>query len=295
MLQKYHPKRLLSVKTKERLKAARLNTVHAFRQRDADRRMLPDFVIVGAQKCGTSSLYGYLAEHPQVAPALTKEVHFFDLNYDQPVSWYQAFFPRHGASLAGEPHDGGTITGEATPYYLHHPLVANRIATMLPQIKLIVLLRNPIERTYSAYHHQVRKGREHETFEDAIQLESVRTAGELEKLAADDSYYSLAHHHFSYLDRSVYHPQLERYYEFLPRDQILVLESSALYREAAVTYTRVLEFLNLSFHRLTTFRNYSRPANAEPMNPKTRDTLAAYFGPQNESLFHLIGQEFDWH
>ena len=112
---------------------------------------LPDFVIIGAQRCGTSSLYSYLIEHPQIAPATRKELHYFDLNYAAGDEWYRSQFPQ----FPDTPFDGRlTVTGEASPYYLFHPMAAERCASVVPDAKLIVMVRDPVERAYSHYHHE---------------------------------------------------------------------------------------------------------------------------------------------
>src|SRR5580692_9445955 len=125
--------------------------------------MLPGFLIVGAQRCGTTSMYRALSEHPEVRKAvLHKGVHYFDMNYGRGLGWYRAHFP-----LAR----GGGVTFESSPYYLFHPLAAERIAADLPGVKLIVLVRDPVERAYSAYTHERARGFETESFEQAIERE----------------------------------------------------------------------------------------------------------------------------
>lgn len=145
----------------------------------ADRkRMLPDFVIIGAQKSGTSFFYNLLTRHPQIEKAATKEVHFFSRYYDLGPSWYNSHFPFPRQKDASNP-----LTGEATPYYLLHPLAARRAADTIPQARLIVMLRNPVDRAYSHYQHQVRMGNEPlPSFEEAIAAEGTRIEGEREKI-----------------------------------------------------------------------------------------------------------------
>jgi hypothetical protein len=161
---------------------------------------IPRFIIIGAQRCGTTSLYSYLIGHPYVASALQKEIHFFDLNFKKGVSWYRTQFPQLG--------EQGFITGEGSPYYIFHPHVPKRIFDTVPRAKLILLLRNPVDRAYSHYHHEVKLGVEPLSFEDAIDREEERLHGQGEKIIADESYYSFNHQHYSYLCRGVYAYQL---------------------------------------------------------------------------------------
>ena len=104
-------------------------------------RRLPDFLIIGAQKCGTSSMFAYLNQHPQMKLPDVKEIHFFDLNYSNGLDWYTSHFPP--ASLSHR-----MVTGEASPYYLFHPHVPERVRLHCPDVKLVVMLRNPVDRAY---------------------------------------------------------------------------------------------------------------------------------------------------
>ena len=204
----------------------------------------PDFLILGAQKAGTSSLFNYLCEHPAVEQPFKKELHFFDRPavYRRGIDWYQAFFPK--TSNAG----GGikSITGEGTPYYLYHPRVPALVARHFPKAKLIAILRNPADRAYSHYQMVVRRGTQEKlSFEDAIDAESERLDGVTERMLADDNYESAAHIHFSYLARGRYAEQLMRWAEYFPREQMLVLESDCLRNEQAATLAKVYEFLGI--------------------------------------------------
>ncbi|RAQ39531.1 deacetylase sulfotransferase, partial [Arthrospira sp. O9.13F] len=137
----------------------------------------PHFIIIGTQKGGTNSLYQYLCQHPQIIPAASKEIHYFTLNYHQPPQWYQSQFPRL-------PHPQ-QLTGEGSPYYLYHPAVPQRLHQYSPQVKLIVLLRNPVDRAISHYYWEVKLGCEPLSLEKAIAAEAGRLKGEQEKLSAN--------------------------------------------------------------------------------------------------------------
>jgi Sulfotransferase domain len=202
-----------------------------------------DFLIIGAQKCGTTSLYNYLVQHPQIVPALQKEVHFFDFNFDKGLDWYFGQFPNYN------PADN-LITGEASPYYIFHPLVAKRVHQLFPKVKLIVLLRNPVERAISHYYHEVRLGCEPLCLEEAIASEPIRLQGETEKLIADGTYYSFNHQHYTYLSRGIYVDQLQSWFNLFPREQFLILKSEDLYANPAQVLNKVLEFLEVSPYQL---------------------------------------------
>ena len=147
---------------------------------------MPDFLIIGTQRGGTTSLYNYLLARPQIAAATRKEVHFFDNNFHRGIPWYRAHFPSLIQGDMAETIRGQRfITGEASPYYLFHPHAPARAALVVPKAKLIVLLRNPVDRAYSHYCRMVKKGRETLSFEDALAQEEIRTRGEGQRLAAD--------------------------------------------------------------------------------------------------------------
>ena len=135
-------------------------------------RSLPDFIMIGGMKCGTTSLFQYLQQHPGVSRVYVEEVHFFDLHYGRGLNWYRAHFPVKGKGEA-------TICGDDSPYYIFHPLVPARVREDVPGAKLIALLRNPVDRAYSHYHHELRRGREDLSFEKALDREEERLEGEV--------------------------------------------------------------------------------------------------------------------
>lgn len=252
-------------------------------------RVLPDFLILGAQRAGTTSLYSYLSAHPNIAPALVKEVHFLDYNFERGEGWYRAHFPTQFEKW----RKNFLVTGEGSPYYLFYPHAAWRAKHLVPRAKLIVLLRNPVERAYSHYQHQVRMGLEDLAFEEALAREAERLIGEFEIILDDPSYYSFNYQNYSYRARGMYAEQLTRWFKFFPREQFLILQSEAFYQEPAHTFERVLDFLNLPRWQPETFR-VSNEGAYEKMNPQTRAALGEFFAPHNARLYELLGVEFNW-
>jgi hypothetical protein len=260
-------------------------------------RVLPDFVIIGAQKAGSTSLYRYLATQPGIRLSSKKEVHYFDLNYERGEGLYLRHFPlAPGARLRRAASNDVPVVGEATPYYLFHPLAPERMAKTLPHAKLIAVLRNPVDRAYSHYQHQLRKGRETLGFRDALQAEVDRLAGEERRLACEPGYRSENHRHFSYLARGRYAEQLERWYRSFPREQVLVVESEELGHQRRTVLDKVLKFIgapNSRMDKLEAEGEYNQGSYAA-MDDGTRDWLRAYFAPHNERLFALLGARFAW-
>ena len=193
--------------------------------------MSPSFIIIGSQKGGTSSLFHYLKYHPQIKRPIKKEMHFFNLNYDKGINWYLAHFPMKSAAH---------ITGEASPDYLFHEHTAERIKQMNPHMKLIVLLRNPIERAYSAYQMNRRMGIDpRPTFQDAVDFE-------LNHLKSTSDQYNYEKHNFYYLQRSKYAEQLSRWIKHFSQDRFMVIESQSFFDKTKEALLKIYEFLGIT-------------------------------------------------
>lgn len=270
-------------------------------------RLMPDFLIIGAQRCGTSSLYFYLTDHPNIVPAFNKEIHFFDENYVKGLRWYRAQFPSALQKYYVEHvRKHGFVTGEATPSYLFHPHTAGRISEIMPRVKLIVLLRNPVDRAYSQHWYNVKaKQIEPLSFKDAIEAEQERIAGEREKMLADENYVSPTYRPFSYLTRGIYIDQLRCWMDHYPKEQFLILKSEDLYSNPGRSVKQALEFLGVSSAEIDTnkeYRRYKVPTKAgykvkdahPKLDPELRKYLVDYFRPHNARLYELCGRNFDW-
>jgi Sulfotransferase domain len=247
-------------------------------------RPLPDFLILGAQKAGTTALYAYLRWHPQITGPSWKEVSYFDRHYGRGRRWYRGHFPARS---------GERLVGEASPGYLFHPLAPERVAETVPGAKLIALLRDPVDRALSHYHHEVALGREPLSFEDALDAEPERTRGEEEHLVREPGYWSAPWWDHTYLARGRYAEQLERWLAVFRREQLLVLASEELAADPGRTYARVLEFLGAPRHELESYPRVYEQAYAE-MRADTRRRLVNYFAEPNGRLYELLGRDFGW-
>lgn len=189
---------------------------------------LPDFLIVGAMRSGTTSLSQYLSEHPAVFIARSKELHFFDLNerFERGLEWYASNF-------ASAP--SGARLGEATQTYMYLPNALDRIATVLPGRRAIGILRDPADRAYSHYWHNIERGREHLGFEDAIRAEPDRLDGADVRTRL----------RYSYVDRGRYLRQLEDLERVFGAENVLVLLFEDLTRAPAAVFSRVCRFLSV--------------------------------------------------
>lgn len=263
-----------------------------FRIASSSLRCLPDFIIIGAPKCGTSSLYYYLSQHPQIKPCIKKEINFFNAgkdphvdDYAKGLSWYRAFFP---LDLRRQHR---FFTGEASTLYMFSPLVPERIHKHLPGIKLIALLRDPITRAHSQYFHELRKGRESLSMLDAFLAEESRIS---KALKAKD-YKSPDLLNYSYLKKGLYAEQLERYLEYFSRDQILVLQSETFFEKTHEVMKLVWDFIgvdqNFFVPDLTTKQ---KGKNKKNMSPDVLNYLRSYYNEPNQRLFELLGRSFNW-
>ena len=249
-------------------------------------RPLPDYLILGAQRCGTTSLQSLLCNTPGVVPPTwRKGIHFFDTDYTKGVEWYRTHFPMARSR-------DGSITGEASPYYLFHPAVSSRIHEVVPDVKMIVLLRDPVERAVSHHKHEVRRGFESLGLEEAINVEPSRLAGEEETLVGDPTARSFNHQHYSYVSRGRYAEQLERYLRLFPRESLLVLESECFWEEPESAIGEVSAFLELDMEGLALpHKNATRSSD---IPHALRERLNALFAESNSALLPLVGRPFRW-
>lgn len=237
---------------------------------------LPDFLGVGVQKGGTTTLQAMLQEHPGVFLPPTKELHFFSLHYSEGEEWYRQQF------AATQP---GQRCGEITPYYLFHPEAPARIKRLLPEVRLIMLFRDPVERCLSGVFHSRRLGFELLQLEEALDVELGRLAGAEAALAAPDGRH-FSHQVHSYLSRSRYDLQLARYDQLFPPEQMMLLRSEDLFQNPEALWKRVLSFLGLSDWPLPSSfgRLNASVGEAEGVDPSVRRKLRAELATTYEVL-----------
>lgn len=288
-----------------RVRLTARRTVRRYGMLTAAGRALPDFLIIGAKRGGTTSLYRYLAQHPDVLPLFPsarsfpmredrKGVHYFDSHHDRGLTWYRSHFALAPyRSLLARQRGRKTVTGEASPYYLFHPQAAGRAAVELPEAKLIVLLRNPVERAYSHWRERRRERAETLEFAEALAIEPSRLEGEHQRLLDDPGYRSLAHEHQSYLTQSLYLEPLSVWLAAFPRGQFCILRSEDLYREPQATVDRVCSFLGLPLQRLAGLEPWNATAG-EGMSPAMRQQLSERVVDHNRRLADLLGMDLGW-
>jgi hypothetical protein len=239
---------------------------------------MPDFVIIGAQRSGTTSLYSWLCSHPDIDPATRKELHYFDTQYGRGERWYRSQFPIRRR---------GRLAGESTPYLLFHPLAPRRAAQDLPDsTRFIVLLRDPVERALSHYWLSCSQDHETEPLARAIDLEEDRLRGETELILSGGV--STPHRRFSYVARGEYAGQLRRWFSEIPRERFLVLESERLFTGPSTG--RVTEWLGLPPNPLPfPASNHAERTGESDEVEAVVARLRLHFVPHNQELFELLG------
>ena len=260
----------------------------------ASRRSLPDFLIVGAQRCGTTSVYRYLIQHPSVLfPNLTKGTHWFDEEYQRSEAWYRSNFPLDKVRHARELETGGpVVVGEGCPYYMFHPAVPARIAQHLPEAKLIVVLRDPVARAWSQYNHEYRRSHESLSFEAALDAEEARLAGADEILLSGPRRH-FNHQHHSYVARGRYAEQLERLWTHVDRDRCLVLYAADLERDPSTVMQRVHGFLGIPVRETPSTGKWNAYDNKE-IEPHLQARLSAAFEESDAWLAEHLEEPPPW-
>ena len=268
------------------------------RRLSASSRPLPELLIIGAQRAGTSSLYKYMGHHPCVVPSFRKETHYFSLHYEKGSDWYRAHFPSRWRRALTQRQRGEALTFESTPYYLFHPLAAARAASVVPQARILALVRHPVERAFSHYCHNVRHGREALSFEEALAAEPERLAGEVERMMLDGTYRSRRHARFSYVARGFYADQLQTWMSHFPAERFMVVRSEDLFEHTPGVYADVLAFLGIPEWQPKRFENFSyvkrRPTGGPSMRSDTRRRLLEQFEPHNRRLEELLNRSLEW-
>lgn len=262
------------------------------RKLNASQRALPNCLIIGAQKAGTSSLYHYLIQHPQVHKSLKKEIHYFDGglkdNKDtflRGKNWYRSHFPLQKEMKKND------VCIDATPMYLFNPLAPARIKTLLPTAKLIILLRNPVERAISHYFHVQRHGFEELSLKEALTQEELR----LREIKLLNNYKNPAFRLYSYQERGLYLEQIKRYQALFNERQILILHSDDLFQHPKDSLKQVFQFLNLDdSYLIPDLKSQNVGNNKGKVSDEVYLQLQDYFEQANKELFEHIKKNYHW-
>ncbi len=281
---------------RDSIRSVGIRIVQPLGERTQRGRILPDFLLVGASRSGTTSLHRALAGHPAVVtPLFHKGVHYFDVQYARGMDWYRGHFPlRVPADVRTRLRGQRPRTFESSGYYVHHPLAPQRIARDLPGVRLLVMVRDPVERAYSAHRHEHLRGFEPEpSFERALDMEEDRLRGEVERMITDPGYTSFSHRHHSYVDRGHYATQIRRLFDLVGRERVHVLDSETFFACPEAEFEKVLHFLELDAWRPKAFEQHNaRPRS--PMPERVREQLTRHFDCPDAELSALLGRPLAW-
>ena len=256
-------------------------------------RVLPDFVVIGSSKSGTTSLHHYIIQHPSIIAE--RNVHFFEYIHTDSIEWYRAHFPtKVYKNFKKIIRKEKLIVGEQTATYLFHPLIPKRIHDTLKTVKLIVVLRNPVDRAYSNYQHQVREGIEKQTFEEAIKSELKRI-----EICKNNPEYKINNNDFnnnvvfSYLRHGIYVDFIKAWMKFFTKEQFLILPTYELNNNRVKFLKQVFDYLNVPNFEISDIERQN-VGEYKKLDKSTRKFLVDYYRPHNERLFELLGKKFEW-
>jgi hypothetical protein len=246
----------------------------------------PDFMIIGAQKAGTTGLFDALGKHSRITSSSVKEVHYFDNDewYGKgDIAEYHSFFPL--------PNLRWSKKFESSPFYIYHPRVAERLHAYNSDLKLIILLREPASRAFSAwtmYHHHFKKGgfshlHDPRPFSQAI-------SEEIENMDQEN----FEANRIAYVKRGIYYSQIEQYLKYFSIQQILILESSFLRMHPNDAFRRIQKFIGVPEEQLTVSSKNVRQIDESYRYKTELGELGAFYKPYNDRLYSLIGESYDW-
>lgn len=262
-------------------------------------RTLPDFLVIGTKRGGTTSLFNYLTMHPGILGLFPqsrarKSSDYFFKHRGEGDQWYRSHFPTTSYRRGKERRLGyPPVAGEASPYYLWDPRIAAQVRRVAPDVKAIALLRDPVERAWSHYKERRKNGVEPLGFAEALAAEDARTDGELARMLADPDYYGTAHDWYTYRARGVYLPQLHNWLSVFPQEQLLVLRSEDLYADVQGTFAVICDFLGVQRHELPSTRTFNAAETSSVPHEAGAD-LRAFYAPHNQALAAFLGRPLNW-
>ena len=254
-------------------------------------RVIPDFLVIGAKRCGTTSLYQHLPEHPCISKSPYDNMGFFNDNFHLGVNWYKSFFPTTFTRNKIKSKFGGFLAFDVTTKYMEEESTANNVYQTKPNMKIIIILRNPVDRAYSQYHLSVRQTAERRSFEDVVEENMNRLNKESHEHYEIKPRFSAKED--NYLKKGLYALQLRYWLKIFPRENILIVSTEEFESNQQIIYNKIFEFLNISKFEVKNTKKMEK-GNYLPMKSETRNLLLDYFRPHNHELFELINMEFDW-
>jgi len=254
-------------------------------------RVIPDFLVIGAKRCGTTSLYQHLPEHPCISKSPHDNMGFFNDNFHLGVNWYKSFFPTTFTRKKIKSKFGNFLAFDVTTKYMEEESTANNVYQTKPNMKIIIILRNPVDRAYSQYHLSVRQTAERRSFEDVVEENMNRLNKESHEHYGRKPKFSVEED--NHLKKGLYALQLRYWLKIFPRENILIVSTEEFESNQQIIYNKIFEFLNISKFEVKNTKKMEK-GNYPPMKSETRNLLLDYFRSHNHELFELINIKFDW-
>lgn len=250
-------------------------------------RTKPSFLIIGSQKAGTTSMHYYLNQNSYIESPVIKETHFFNMHYDRKMHYYRSIFPLKKKNIQ---------TFESTPDYLDHPLAPELCYKHLPDVKIIVLLREPVSRAFSHFNF-IKRRREEEnklTFEEALEREEERVQKAFDIMPKDRYHSGRIFSDYAYKRKGEYAKHLKNWLKFYPKHHFYFINFKDFIINPANILEGVCNFLDIPYEHITTVRHQNKTIYNNPIKDDTKQMLSNYYLLHNEELFKLIGQKYDW-
>jgi len=255
-------------------------------------RVLPNFIVIGVGRGATTTLHHNLSKNPCLHSAAYDEAGFFDDNFHLGESWYRSLFPTKFTKNKIIKNYNHFLSYEVTPSYIRKPWVARRIKKLLPNVKLIAILRNPVDRAYSHYNMGVNESNDKRSFEEVIKTDLKLLERSNESKSDSDTYFKTIVEK-SYLARGFYAEQLKFWFKLFDKKQIHITTTENLATNPNETFNEIFNFLDIANFKISNLEN-KRKGNYSPLDKDIKLQLTSFFKPYNEELYKLIGKNFNW-
>ena len=249
-------------------------------------RVLPDFLIIGAKRCGTTSLFTNLPEHPSITKSHHDNMGFFNDNFHLGVNWYRSFFTTKSHKRKIEKKIGECLSFDTTTTYMENRTTAENVKKIKSNMKIIVMLRNPIDRAYSQFNRTIKDNGEVGKFEDIIKEE-------INELVNEENSFKITRNKSNYIKKGIYYEQLKPWFELFPRKNIGVFPTEEFKIDSKKIYNEIFDFLNLP-HFIIKNNRIMEKGDYLPMKKELRNSLSSFYKEHNEKLFKLIRKRFEW-
>ena len=250
-------------------------------------RTIPNFIVIGVKRCGTTTLYEQLSEHPCIEKSAHDNLGFFNNNFELGMNWYKSHFVTNFRKKEIERKYGKFATYDVTSSYIQKKKTAQNIFKTLPNVKLILILRNPTDRAYSEYNQNIIDENESRDFTELIKQE----INEIQNM--ENGNLEFSSDKINLVKKGIYEKQISPWLEIFPRKQILIISTEEFGEKTTETYDKIFRFLELPEYKIKNKKRH-RKGTYEAMDDKTRKILDDFYESYNSKLFQKIEETFRW-